>query len=63
MSKLVNETQRRFAELCAHGGGLKGGPVRSKVLELLRISGLPLNANAYAIAKEQFEVHADADAW
>lgn len=63
VNKPVNETQRRFAELSALGGGLKGGPVRSKVLDLIQASGQSLNASAYLIAKRQFETHAEDNPW
>lgn len=59
----INETQRRFEELCKHGGGLKGGPEKSKVLDLLCAHGKALNENGYAHAKEQFEAHPDANPW
>lgn len=63
MSGPVNETQRRFAQLCAHGGGLKGGPVASKVWELLRRSGQTLNVLGYEAAAEQFDAHPNANPW
>lgn len=59
----VNETQREFKDLCDHGGGLKGGPMKAKVLDLLRRSGQALNALAYTEAKEHFDAHPDANPW
>jgi hypothetical protein len=46
LPKSVNETQEQFAELCAKGGGVKGGPARPKVQELLKESGKELNKRA-----------------
>lgn len=59
----INDTQREFAKLCTLGGGLKGGPVKSKVLDLLRSSGRKLNARGYEAAREQFKTHLDANPW
>lgn len=59
----INETQRRFEELCRHGGGLKGAPIKSKVLDLLCASGKALNESGYDAAKEQFEAHPNANPW
>lgn len=63
MSRPINETQRQFAQLCANGGGIKGGPAKSKVLELLRWSGSKLNEGAYDQTREQFEAFPDANPW
>lgn len=45
--KPINETQRRFQSLCDLGGGVKGGPARTRVQKLLRTSGRLLNELAY----------------
>lgn len=63
MGRPVNETQRRFVQLCTNRGGLKDGPAKAQVLELLRRSGQALNGLAYAEAKEHFDAHPDADPW
>jgi hypothetical protein len=43
IGKPVNDTQRIFNTLCENGGGVKGGPARGKVLELLKETGQSLN--------------------
>lgn len=53
LQKPINDVQARFAELCAKGGGVKGGPPRTKVQEALREGGQKLN---------QFAEHEIADA-
>lgn len=63
MAKPINETQRQFEQLCAHGGGFGGGPVKLKVLEVLRASGQALNEHAYGITKEQFTENPGANPW
>jgi hypothetical protein len=63
IAKPVNDTQRVFNELCLKGGGVGGGPARSKVLELLRESGQNLNKLAYKEAADQFEAFPDANPW
>lgn len=63
MSRPVNETQRRFARLCADGGGLKGGPAKNKVLDLLRWSGTTVNEDAYDQTRKQFEAFPEANPW
>jgi hypothetical protein len=47
LPKPINDTQRRFKELCEKGGGPKGGPARGKVQQLLKESGQALNNLAY----------------
>lgn len=63
MAKPVNETQMEFARLCELGGGFKGGPVKKKVLELLRASGKRLNAWAYEVMDEHMRAFPDANPW
>lgn len=43
LPKALNDVQRAFEELCAKGGGVKGGPARTKVQELLKESGQHIN--------------------
>jgi hypothetical protein len=40
----VNDAQRRFNELCARGGGVRGGPARPSVQRLLHDNGAKLTA-------------------
>jgi hypothetical protein len=61
--KPVNATQEEFRRLCELGGGQQGGPVRHKVLELLRDTGKKLNKHAYEVAAEHFAAAPDADPW
>lgn len=63
ISKPVNDTQKAFNELCVNGGGLGGGPARSKVLELLRESGQDLNKVAYQEAAEHLAAFPTANPW
>lgn len=63
MPKPINKTQLEFASLCKMGGGQNGGPVVSKVLELLRSSGKKLNRSAYQTAAEHLEESAGANPW
>jgi len=44
ISNPVNDTQRRFNEVCARGGGQGGGPARTRVQRLLHQSGEQLMA-------------------
>lgn len=59
----VNDTQVQFAALCKAGGGLKGGPIRSKVLDLIRRSGQKLNLLAYQEVAEHFAAHPSSNPW
>ena len=63
MARPINETQRRFSVLCAHGGGAKGGPVKHKVLELLRATGQEVNRFAYTQTRQHFAAYATANPW
>lgn len=63
LPKPVNETQEAFAELCAKGGGPKGGPARTKVQALLRESGQELNKYAEAEIAHSLRVLSSADPW
>lgn len=63
MPEPVNSTQREFENLCRLGGGRRGGPAVSKVLDLLRSSGQRLNAWAYEAISEQLETFPEANTW
>ena len=63
IAKPVNDTQRVFNELCEKGGGVRGGPARPKVLELLRDSGKRLNALAFKEMEEHLSAFPDANPW
>jgi hypothetical protein len=41
--KPINDAQKAFRELCEAGGGVGGGPARTKVQQLLRDAGRSLN--------------------
>jgi len=43
----VNDTQRRYNELCRLGGGQRGGPTRPKVQQLIHDSGGRLSEKAH----------------
>jgi hypothetical protein len=59
----VNETQREFKRLCELGGGRNGGPVRHKVLELLRSAGQDLNAFAFREVAAHLAACPGANPW
>lgn len=61
--KHVNTTQEQFKRLCDLGGGRNGGPVRHKVLELLRDGGRDLNDFAYGEMAEHMKGCPDANPW
>ena len=63
IAKPVNDVQRVFNELCVAGGGVGGGPARTKVLHLLLESGQKLNKIAYKEAAEHFAAFPDANPW
>lgn len=63
ISKPINNLQREFNVLCEKGGGLKGGPARGKVLELLKAKGHVMNASASQAIIGQFESFQDANVW
>lgn len=63
IAKPVNETQRNFNKLCEAGGGVKGGPPRTKVLELLFDTGKALNKDASATMEEHLGAFPDANPW
>ena len=61
--KPVNAVQLKFNELCAHGGGQRGGPPKSKVQELLHWGSVKLNGMATREAEEHLTVFADRNPW
>jgi hypothetical protein len=61
--KPLNETQRRFKELCEKGGGPKGGPARVRVQQLLKESGQALNKLAYSAVAENLGELAANNPW
>ena len=61
--KPINKTQEEFKNLCALGGGPKGGPARSRVQELLRASGKSLNQIAYQETHDHFAAFPDRNPW
>src|SRR5690606_38855160 len=63
ISKPVNDAQRAFNALCENGGGARGGPARSKVLDLLWEAGKGLNRRATREMREQFAAFPDANPW
>jgi hypothetical protein len=63
ISKPVNGLQRQFNELCEKGGGVKGGPVRGKTLELLKFYGQTLNQGASEEIQEHLAAFPDANPW
>lgn len=63
IAKPLNNTQQVFNDLCEKGGGFKGGPVRSKVLELLCQSGKDLNKLAHSEAAAHLAAFPDANPW
>jgi hypothetical protein len=63
ISKPVNETQRVFKELCERGGGVRRGPARGKVLELLRDSGQAVNKIATREMADHLAAFPTANPW
>lgn len=63
MAQPVNETQRLFDRLCQAGGGLRGGPAKAKVIELLRTSGRRLRTAGVAAMEEHLAAYPDANPW
>src|SRR5437868_695674 len=59
----VNETQRRFNELCERGGGQRGGPARTRVQQLLAQSGRALTARGHQEITEHLRNCANSNPW
>lgn len=63
IKRTVNETQRVFNSLCEKGGGVRGGPARGKVLQLLCDSGKSLNELATKEMSEHLATFPRANPW
>lgn len=63
ISNPVNDTQRRFNELCAHGGGQGGGPARTSVQRLLHQSGEQLTALLHQDISSNLSTFMETDPW
>ncbi|MBB4199725.1 hypothetical protein GGD83_003546 [Rhodoblastus sphagnicola] len=63
ISKPINETQRQFNALCKLGGGMRGGPARTRVQSLLRDSGKSLNNIAYREIQKMLTDLPDRNPW
>jgi len=63
ISNPSNSTQVEFNRLCELGGGVRGGPARTRVCELLRSSGQELNHFAYSETARHITAYADANPW
>lgn len=59
----VNATQVEFRSLCELGGGVHGGPPRTKVQQLLKEKGQTLNEFAYEEIGEHITALADRNPW
>src|SRR6185312_12289935 len=59
----VNDTQRRFNELCRLGGGQRGGPARTKVQRLLHDNGAALTEMGHREITEHLAAYPDANPW
>lgn len=59
----LNEVQSRFNELCDLGGGVGGGPARSRVQELLHDGSKKLNQLAFDQITSQLAEYSTADPW
>ena len=59
----INDCQREFNRLCELGGGLGGGPARTKVRDVLRASGQRLNGLAYREIAEHLAAYPNANPW
>lgn len=63
IGKTVNDCQTEFNRLCQLGGGMGGGPARTKVRDLLRASGQRLNGMAYREIAEHLAAYPEANPW
>lgn len=61
--KPINDVQKDFRGLCEAGGGVKGGPPRTKVQQLLRSAGKTLNAFAYSEVSSQLSALPNHNPW
>ncbi|TAY93628.1 hypothetical protein [Rhizobium ruizarguesonis] len=63
IAKPLNMVQTTFNELCAKGGGIGGGPARSKVQQLLHDGSKKLNKFAFDEITDQLAKFPDRDPW
>lgn len=63
IAKPLNEIQRRFNGLCDKGGGVGGGPARTKIQALLHDGSKKLNAFALDEITDQLKKFSDRDPW
>lgn len=63
ISAPINDLQKEFNVLCEKGGGVKGGPVRGKTLELLKTYGQKLNAGATDEVCAHLAAFPEANPW
>jgi hypothetical protein len=63
ISKPLNLVQRTFNELCSKGGGVGGGPARTKVQALLHDGSKKLNQFAFDEITDQLVKFSDRDPW
>ncbi len=63
ISNPINDTQRRFNELCALGGGQGGGPARTRVQALLADSGRALTAIGHREITEHLNFYNQHNPW
>jgi hypothetical protein len=63
ISDPTTSTQIEFNRLCELGGGVRGGPARTRVCELLRSSGQELNQYAYSETARHMATFAGANPW
>src|ERR1043166_6574932 len=63
ISNPVNDVQKEFNVLCTNGGGVRGGPVRGKTLQLLRTYGKKLNVGASTEVRIHLDTFSDANPW
>ncbi len=63
ISDPATSTQVEFNRLCELGGGLRGGPARTRVCELLRSSGQELNQYAYSETARHMAAYPSANPW
>ncbi|WP_084570591.1 hypothetical protein [Methylosinus sp. PW1] len=59
----TNNVQREFNKYCELGGGVRGGPARGRVQELLRSYGKRLNGLAHEETKKAFSENPGANPW
>lgn len=63
IAKPLNLIQRTFNELCDKGGGVGGGPVRTKVQALLHDGSKKLNQFAFLEITDQLSKFSDRNPW